>query len=129
MTAARRLIVLAAALTGAFAGAVQAQTPPRPGATAMDQHLWQADRHRMEMDRLRLQADQRELQARQFELEARLNRREIEARRQPDLYIPSAPTMTRSPEQERAARDAAARRRQAAGDVGQIDAWLDRRPN
>lgn len=126
MTGAR-LIVLAAAL--AAAGTAQAQTTPRPGASAMDQHRWQADQHRLAIDNLRLQSDQRDLQARQLDLEARLNRREIEARRQPDLYVPSAPPALRTPEQERAAREAAARRRQAAGDVGQIDAWLDRRPN
>lgn len=127
MTAAR-LIVLAAVL--AAAGAAQAQTAPvRPGASAMDQHRWQADQHRFEIDRLRLQADQRELQARQLDLETRLNRRAIETRRQPDLYVPSAPPALRTPEQARADREAAARRRQAAGDVGQIDAWLDRRPN
>lgn len=128
MTAAVRLVVLAAVL--AAAGAAQAQMAPlRPGVSAMDQHRWQADQHRFEIDRLRLQADQRDLQARQFELETRLNRREIEARRQPEPYVPSAPPALRTPEQERAAREASARRRQAAGDVGQIDAWLDRRPN
>lgn len=127
MTGAR-LIVLAAVL--AAAGAAQAQTAPlRPGASAMDQHRWQADQNRLAIDTLRLQVDQRDLQARQLELETRLNRREIEARRQPDLYVPSAPPAARSPEQARAAREAATRRREAAGDVGQIDAWLDRRPN
>ena len=84
----------------------------------------------MEIDRLRLRADQREAAARQHALESRLTRMEIEARRQPEPYIPAAPPALRSPAEERAAREAAtARRRATAEGVGQIDAWLDQRPD
>ena len=107
----------------------QAQTwEPRPGAPAVDAHRYQAEQHRFEMDRLRAQSDQREAFARQLEMEARLNRERIEAARPPEPVQPPAPRALRSPEQERALRLSASRRRTAtASDVAQIDAWLDRR--
>ncbi|MBA4804876.1 MAG: hypothetical protein H2038_09525 [Brevundimonas sp.] len=118
--------LLALVLLAAAAPAV-AQTPP---ADAWDRHRWQADQHRMEIDRLRSRADQRELQARQQALESRFTRMQIEARRQPEPYIPATPPALRSPEEARAAREAAAaRRRAAAEDFGEIDAWLDRVPD
>lgn len=129
MTRALLLAAIAAPLL--IATAAQAQTRPLPpGASAMERHRFQADQHRYEMDRQRLQADQREATARQMQTETRLNRLEIEARRQPEPYIPASPPALRSPEQERESREAAtARRELAAGQVGEIDAWLDRRPN
>lgn len=122
------LRVLAVAVLLAAAPAAAAQTwQPRPGASAVDPHRYQADQHRLEMDRLRIQADQREALARQLALETRLNRQRIEAARQPEPVQPLVGRTLRSPEQERAARQAATLRRQsAAAGVGQIDAWLDR---
>lgn len=119
-----RLLALALLLV---AGPASAQTwQPRPGAPAVDLHRHQADQHRAEMDRLRARADQREDLARQLQLETRLNRLEIQAARQPEPRQPMALPALRSPEQARAAREAATRRREAtAAGIGQIDAWLD----
>lgn len=124
MTRALILAVLAAA-----GAAVPAAAQVHP-ADPFERHRWQAEQHRTEMDRLRLRADQREAEARRHALDARLTRLEIEARRAPEPYIPATPPALRTPEAERAAREAAtARRRATAEGVGQIDAWLDRRPN
>ena len=121
-----RLIALAVLLSAAPAAA---QNPPaytRPGEPA-DLHRYQADQHRYEMNRLRAEADRRNAEARQLETEARLRRMEIEAARQTELPAPWAPRAVRSPEEERALREAAARRRQeVAAGASQIDAWLDR---
>jgi Spy/CpxP family protein refolding chaperone len=127
----RALILAAVAAPLLLAGAAQAQTYPLPPpASAWDQHRYQADQNRYEMDRLRQQADQREATIRQLELESRLNRMDLERRRTVDPYVPSQPPALRSPEDERASRQSATERRQATeAGVGQIDAWLDRRPN
>jgi hypothetical protein len=127
MTALRVLIALT--LFAAPPALAQAQTwQPRPGQPAIDPHRHQADQHRFEMERLRAQADQRETFARQLESEARFNRQRIEAARLPEPVQPPAPRTLRSPEEERALRLSASGRREAAtSDVGQIDAWLDRR--
>lgn len=121
-----RFLAIAALLAAAPAAA---QTPPAyvpPGAVA-DAHRYQADRHRYEMDRLRAEADRRNAEARRLEMESRLRRMEIEAARQTDLTVPPSARTVRSPEEERALRESATRRRQAlAGGTAQIDAWLDR---
>ena len=115
----------------AAATAAQAQTwPPRPGAPAFDNHRYEADQNRAATDRLRLQADQRELEARQHQLDARLTQQRIETQRQPNLASPPAYAPLRTPEEERAWRETATARRQATqAGVGQIDSWLDRKPN
>lgn len=126
----RALIPLSLALA-ALTGPALAQTarPWVPPAGA-DLHRYQADQHRYEIDRLRARADERQALARQLQLETRLNRLEIEAARQPDPLQPSPYRTLRSPEEERALREAAANRRRAtAAGVGQIDAWLDRPAN
>lgn len=129
----RTILLAAVAAPLLLAGTASAQIrplPPTAGASAYDQHRWQADQHRYEMDRLRLQADQREATARQLELDARLARQQLDNRRSVDPYIPSQPPALRSPEEERTTREAATARRQAVdARVGEIDAWLDRRPN
>lgn len=127
----RALILAAFTAPLVLAGAAQAQSYPLPpGPSAYDQHRYQADQHRYEMDRLRMQADQREAAARQIELESRLTRMDLERRLTTDPYIPSQPRALRSPEEERALRESATERRRAAeAGVGEIDAWLDRRPN
>lgn len=115
------LLILAAA-------PVQAQVPQaRPG---VDLHRYQADQHRYEIDRLRVLADQRETEARLHATETRLNRLRIEASRQPEPVLPPPYHPVRSPEEERALRLSAEERNRAmATGVGQIDAWLDRRPD
>ena len=112
------------------AAPAQAQFPQvRPGLSTPDLHRYQADQHRYEIDRLRAQADQREMNARLHETETRLNRLRIEAARQPEPVLPPPYRALRSPEEERALRlSAEERNRATAAGVGQIDAWLDRRP-
>lgn len=129
-----RALILAAVVTPfLLGGAAHAQTAPRPlplGPSAWEQHRYQADQHRYEMDRLRQQTDQRQATTRQLELESRLTRMDLEAQRTTDPYVPSQPRALRSPEQERSLRESAtARRRATEAGVGEIDAWLDRRPN
>ena len=125
MTAVRAMA--AALVLLAAPAAAQVQSRPLPGASALDLNRYQADQHRYEMERLRSRADQRESFARQLQLETRLNRLEIEAARQPEPIQPPAYRALRTPEEERAAREAATRRREAtAAGVGQIDDWLDR---
>jgi hypothetical protein len=127
MTALRAILALT--LLAVAPAAAEARTwQSRPGAPAIDPHRYQVDQHRIEMDRLRAQADQREARARQLDLETRLNRLRIEAARQPAPLPPPVPRTLRSPEDERALRlSATARRSATTAEVGQIDAWLDRR--
>lgn len=130
-----RALTLAAAVAPLLAGTTWAQTPPQPlppGTSPWEQHRYQADQHRYEMDRLRLQADQREANARQIELQSRQTRMELERRRDlnPSATPYAEPHALRSPEEERTLRQSATERRRATEtSVGQIDAWLDRRPN
>jgi len=85
-----------------------------------------ADHHRYEMDRLRYRSDLNALSARQLQLERRLTARELEAARQPLLYLEPQPRLLRAPEAEAAAREAQTRRRQTVeGGTAQIDRWLD----
>lgn len=124
MTVTRALLAVAAL---AAATTAQAQSWRPPVGPAVDPHRYQADQHRYEMDRLRARADEREAFARQLQLETRLNRLELEAARRPEPIQPPADRRLRSPEQERALREAAAERRRATtADVTQIDAWLNR---
>lgn len=124
MTAVRAMA--AAIVLLAAPAAAQVPLPPA-GASALDLNRYQADQHRYEMERLRARADQRESFARQLQLETRLSRLEIEAARQQEPIQPPAYRALRTPEEERAAREAATRRREAtAAGVGQIDDWLDR---
>lgn len=127
----RLLIALLAVM--AAPSAVLAQTwpgwpgpPPAgysPGAAI-------ADQHRQEMERLRGQAAEREALARLQRLETQAAVRRLQAERQPTPPLPPSTAYVRSPEQERAGREAtAARRQQSDRAVGEIDAWLDRRPD
>lgn len=129
----RALILAAVAAPLLLASAAHAQTLPRPlppGLSAWDQHRYQADQHRYDMDRLRLQERQRQATVRQLDLDSRLTRQNLEAQRTDDPYVPSAPRALRSPAEERTARESAGeRRREVEAGVGQIDSWLDRRPN
>lgn len=122
--------LLAVLLMLAAPAPAPAQVPQvRPGLSTPDLHRYQAEQHRYEIDRLRARADQREMDARLHETETRLNRLRIEAARQPEPVLPPPYRALRSPEEERALRLSAEQRRRAtANGVGQIDAWLDRRP-
>jgi hypothetical protein len=129
-----RALILAAFVTPLLLSApAHAQIAPARLPTApstWDQHRYQADQHRYEMDRLRQQNEQRQATARQLELQTRQNQLDLQNRRTVDPYVPSAPPALRSPEEERAARQAAGERRETTSQrVGEIDAWLDRRPN
>ena len=87
------------------------------------------DIHRYEMDRLRARSGANEALAWRQALEARLTMLELRTRRQATPIDPVNPSRLRTPEQERRLREAATTRRQTtAAGVGQIDAWLDRRP-
>lgn len=89
-----------------------AQVVPYPGATPLEQH-------RYENQRLRAEADRREAEARLHQLETQSRLREVEAARQPPLYVePYRPPAT--PEQARA------RRQAVTAGTSQIDSWLDR---
>ena len=120
-----RILIAAAAVAAASSAHAQAIPPyVAPGA---DPQAWQGDQHRYEIDRLRTQADQRETFARQVQLETRQSQQEIEAARQTDIAREPAARALRSPEEERALRESATRRRQTtSAGVGQIDDWLDR---
>ena len=128
----KRLLILPALFGLAVTGAAQAQTPPpawqvRPGAPAIDAQRYRADQNRMEMDRLRLQADQRRLEAQLGQMEAQIARDRIVSARQPEPVQPAPLPALRTPEQERAMRQAAEQRRRSDAEaVGQIDSWLDR---
>lgn len=92
---------------------------PWPGATVGEQH-------RHEMQRLRANAEAQEALARQQRLETRLTVLELQAARQPSPAPATPYAPVRSPNQERAAREAAQRRQQTESAVTQIDAWLYR---
>ena len=118
-------LVLPLLLSLAAAAPAAAQVAPYPG---YGHGVTTGDVHRYEMDRLRNQADQRDALARQQALDTRLTVLELQARRiQPPPSYALQPL--RTVEQERAARETATARREAAArGVGQIDAWLDRAP-
>lgn len=125
------LLGLALAVATIPAEALAQTLPPawqtRPGALAFDAQRYRADQNRLEMERLRLGADQRRLEAQVGQLQTQVSRYRIMGARQPEPVQPQPLPTLRSPEQERAARQAAEQRRithDAA--VGQIDAWLDR---
>jgi hypothetical protein len=106
-------------LFSALAAPAAAQVVPYANATPLEQH-------RYETQRLRAEADRRAADARLHQLETQARLREVEAARQPPLYVePYRPPGT--PEQERAAREAATVRRQSVvTGATQIDDWLDR---
>ena len=119
----RALIVIAACLLAAPAAA---QIAPYPGPYVQGQNAT-GERHRYEMDRLRIQSDQRTAFARQQQLNSRLTVLELQAARRPAPVQPEAYRPLRTPEQERAAREAATTRRETTVEgVTQIDDWLDR---
>jgi len=103
-----------------FAAPAAGQVVPYPGATPLDQH-------RYETQRLRAEADRRESEARLYQLETQTRLREVEAARQPPLPVePYRPT---TPEQARAAREAATARRQSVtAGPAPIHSRVDRGP-
>ncbi len=125
-----KTVVLLAGLIAATAGpaAAQAYRDPLPwsrGVTADPGYI--ADRQRLEMDRLRARADANRYEADRNRFESQLTIQDLRARRQPAPAAEPSVRILRSPEEERAAREAAtARRETVQGQTGQIDAWLDR---
>lgn len=111
----------------AMAPSVQAQTapwPPQAGASAMDQHRYQADQNRLAMEQMRRDADQREVQARQAQMATEAARRRLETARAPAPSPPASVYTSRSPLQDPVTQS----RRQAADGAAQIDRWLDHGP-
>ncbi len=85
---------------------------------------------RYAIERQRQQAEAAEALAQQQRLQTRLTLMELQARRTPSPTPDNPTPALRSPEQERAAREAATARRQATTQgVGQIDNWLDHQPH
>ena len=102
-----------------------AQTPPwvQPGGASV------GEQHRYQADRQRAINDANAALARQQQLETRLTILELQSARQAPLMPQSDWRALRTPEQERALREAATERRQTVVEgMGQIDAWLDRAP-
>ncbi|WP_296167208.1 hypothetical protein [uncultured Brevundimonas sp.] len=124
------LLGLALAVVTIPAEALAQTLPPawqtRPGALAVDAQRYRAVQNRLEMERLRLGADQRRLEAQVGQLQTQVIRDRIVSARQPEPVQPQPLPALRSPEQERAERQAAEQRRRThTATVGQIDAWLD----
>lgn len=114
-------IVFALSLSLACVAPAVAQVQPFNSPVAI------ADRHRFEIDRLRLQSEQRDAFARQQQQNTRLTLLELQAARRPEPIQPESYRTLRTPDQERALREAAAgRNRATVEDVTQIDGWLDR---
>ena len=107
-------------------GASDALAQTAPGWRSRTDPRNQLDRQRQAIEAQRLRAAEQQALARQIELERRLTVLELQAARTPplDLYEPR-PLGTVA--EERAAREAATRRREAVvAGTSQIDAWLDR---
>lgn len=126
----RKLFALIASLmSGLIPGAAARAQTPLPTPTPFHQpNLSVGDLHRFEMDRLRNQAEQSQALARSQALQTQMTLQTLQAQRQPPLVTPapiSAPTLEEAHRQREATEAAAAAARQA---TGQIDSWLDRRP-
>ena len=88
------------------------------------------DVQRYRMEQQRQQAEYSAALAQQQALQTRLTLMELQARRLPAPPVERPDPALRPLEQERAAREAATRRRQStAQGVSEIDAWLDRQPH
>lgn len=128
----RQLLALAASLFAAVApGAMaRAQVSPNPAMPTpwLQPNLTTGEVHRLEMDRLRNQADQNQALAQSQALQTQMTLQSLQAQRQAPLAVPAAayaPTLEEARRQRHATEASAA----AAGrQTGQIDSWLDRRP-
>lgn len=107
---------------GLFAAApASAQVAPFHGPVTI------GERHRFEMERLRVRSDDRAAFARDQALNTRLTVRDLQSARPPEPVQPPPFRALRTPEQERALRQAATTRRRSTVEVvTQIDGWLDR---
>ena len=128
----RRLIASAAAFFAALlpGAAARAQVAPNPAIQPpwIQPNLTTGDVHRLEMDRLRNQADQNQALAQSQALQSQLTIQSLQAQRQPPLIAPApayAPTLEEAQRQRQATEAASAASAQA---TGQIDSWLNRRP-
>lgn len=127
----RPLFAAAAVLIVALpSGAALAQVAPYPQVPApyLQPNVTTGDIHRYEMDRLRAQADQNQALAQSQTLQTQLTLQSLQAQRQPPLVTQP----TRRPlslDEARQQRQAIETRSGAATHAtGQIDSWLDRRP-
>lgn len=129
----RRLIASTAAFFAALLPGLsaRAQVAPNP-ATQMpwvQPNLTTGDVHRLEMDRLRNQADQSQALAQSQALQTQLTIQSLQAQRQPALVTPVSPLHAPTLEEAQRQRQATEAATAAAGQAtGQIDSWLDRRP-
>lgn len=128
----RRLIASTAAFFAALlpGAAARAQVQPDPAIQMpwIQPNLTTGDVHRLEMDRLRNQADQNQALAQSQALQSQLTIQSLQAQRQPPLAAPAptyAPTLEEAQRQRQATEAASAASAQA---TGQIDSWLNRRP-
>ena len=128
----RRLIASAAAFFAALlpGAAARAQVAPNPATPTpwFQPNLTTGDVHRLEMDRLRNQSDQSQALAQSQALQTQLTLQSLQAQRQPPLIVPAtpyAPTLEEAHRQRQATEASSAA---AARETGQIDSWLDRRP-
>jgi hypothetical protein len=121
-TGMKTLALAALVLVAATPALAQVRSWTPYGATGLDQQSYRIEQQRQ-------QAEASEALARQQALQTRLTLMELRARRVPAPTTDSPGPAPRSLEQERTAREAATARRQTtAQGVGQIDSWLDRRP-
>ena len=105
----------------ATAGPATAQTWVGPGVS-------QGELQRYRIEQQRLRSAEQSAFARQQALNSRLTRLEVEAARQPEPYIPYVAPLPRTGATPSVA--GATERREAVSEgVGQIDDWLDRRPD
>lgn len=119
------LMIPTAALALAVSSAAMAQVPPYPWSQP-GTHPYQLDRQRQAMEAQRVRAAEQQALARQIALDRRLTVLELQAARTAplDLY---EPRRLGTVAEERAAREAATRRREeVVAGTSQIDAWLER---
>lgn len=117
-----RALILAAGLT-LFAGGAHAQGQPWPGASEFDRHRYEADQNLQAMERRRRDADYRQAEAARAHAASRDAAARVESGRVPALPYPGA----RQPAPVAPARpNGGFPPLSPGGDVGQIDAWLDR---
>ena len=128
MFKAMKTLLLASTVLALSVSSAGAQVRPwapigTPGVSGLETQRYAIERQRQ-------QAEAAEALARQQQLQTRLTLMELQARRTPSPTPDNPVPALRSPEQERAAREAATARRQATTQgVGQIDSWLDRQPH
>lgn len=127
-----RLIASIAALFAALlpGAAPRAQVAPNPATPTpwLQPNVTTGDLHRLEMDRIRNQADQNQALAQSQALQTQLTIQSLQAQRQPPLVTTAAPYVPTLEEAHRQRQATEAASAASAHATGQIDSWLDRRP-